>query len=256
MKKIFTFALACVMIVTTFIGCSKGSEAVNGTTNETETALDNLVEDAEIENAVTVVNDENETYIVGKDTEGNAVEIKTDKDGTVTKTVTDKNTGKKTTETTKVTTTKSVTTKQSTTTTKSKSETTTKAKTQTTTKQSTTAKQTTTKQQTTAKSTTAHTHNWQAVYKTRQVLVSKEPIYQTVTDYEEYLACANCDFRVTTANRRERDMHILETGHTAKREHEKVAIGSHKEITGYNEVYKDEKYIASYKCSCGATKSA
>ena len=162
-----------------FIGCSKESEPVNGTTEPTsvetvDEIVDNFTEEVSIEDTTT---DENgNEVLVGKDKDGNTVEIKTDSNGNVTKTVTDKDTGKKTEQTT------TVTTKKQETTTKKKSEETTK-KPETTTKKP--ASQT----------TSAHTHNF--VKKSKQILVKEawdEDIYETKQKMEEMQTfyCCGC----------------------------------------------------------------
>lgn len=185
MKKILAILLTVIVIATIFIGCSKESEPVNGTTEPTsvetvDEIVDNFAEDVSIEDTTT---DENgNEVLVGKDADGNTVEIKKDKDGNVTKTVTDKETGKKTEQTTTVPTTK-------------KSETTTKKKSEDNTKrpEATTKKPT---QNTTTKpasqTTSAHTHNF--VKKSKQVLVKKawdEDIYETKQKMVEE-QCAYC----------------------------------------------------------------
>ena len=179
MKKILAILLTVIVIATIFIGCSKESEPVNGTTEPTsvetvDEIVDNFAEDVSIEDTTT---DENgNEVLVGKDTDGNTVEIKKDKDGNVTKTVTDKETGKKTEQTTTVSTTKkSETTK--------KPETTTKKPTQNTTTKP--APQT----------TSTHTHNF--VKKSKQVLVKEawdEDIYETKQKMVECQSfyCSGC----------------------------------------------------------------
>lgn len=173
MKKILAILLTVIVIATIFIGCSKESEPVNGTTEPTsvesvDEIVDNFAEDVSIEDTTT---DENgNEIVVGKDKDGNTVEIKTDSNGNVTKTVTDKDTGKKTEQTTTV-----PTTKKSETTTKKKSEDTTR-KPETTTKKPASQTQSTT----VPKTTSAHTHNF--VKKSKQVLVKEawdEDIYET-----------------------------------------------------------------------------
>ena len=163
MKKIIAILLTMVMIATMFIGCSKEeSEAVNGTTEPETVAeeavdavVDELTEDVSIESTTTDKNGNEIT--IGKDADGNTVEVKTNKDGTVTKTVTDKKTGKKTEQTTTVAPKPVTTTLKSQQTTK-KSETTTKKSTpQTTKKTETTTKKPT--QTTTKPVTPGHTQN-------------------------------------------------------------------------------------------------
>lgn len=180
MKKILAILLTVIVIATIFIGCSKESEPVNGTTepSSVETVdeiVDNFTEDVSIEDTTT---DENgNEIVVGKDKDGNTVEIKTDSNGNVTKTVTDKDTGKKTEQTTTVPTTK-------------KSETTTKRP-ETTTKKPT--QNTTTKPA--SQTTSAHTHNF--VKKSKQVLVKEawdEDIYETRQKMveEQTFYCSGC----------------------------------------------------------------
>lgn len=185
MKKILAILLTVIVIATIFIGCSKESEPVNGTTepSSVETVdeiVDNFAEDVSIEDTTT---DENgNEIVVGKDKDGNTVEIKTDSNGNVTKTVTDKDTGKKTEQTTTVS-----TTKKSETTTKKKSEDTTKRP-ETTTKKPASQTQSTT----VPKTTSTHTHNF--VKKSKQVLVKAaydEDIYETKQKMEE-MQCFYC----------------------------------------------------------------
>lgn len=185
MKKILAILLTVIVIATIFIGCSKESEPVNGTTEPTsvesvDEIVDNFAEDVSIEDTTT---DENgNEIVVGKDKDGNTVEIKTDSNGNVTKTVTDKDTGKKTEQTTTV-----PTTKKSETTTKKKSEDTTR-KPETTTKKPASQTQSTT----VPKTTSAHTHNF--VKKSKQVLVKEawdEDIYETKQKMEE-MQCFYC----------------------------------------------------------------
>lgn len=184
MKKILAILLTVIVIATIFIGCSKKSEPVNGTTEPTsvetvDEIVDNFAEDVSIEDTTT---DENgNEIVVGKDKDGNTVEIKTDSNGNVTKTVTDKDTGKKTEQTT------TVTTKKQETTTKKKSEETAKRP-ETTTKKPT--QNTTTKPA--SQTTSTHTHNF--VKKSKQVLVKEawdEDIYETKQKMEE-MQCFYC----------------------------------------------------------------
>lgn len=188
MKKILTILLTVIIIATIFIGCSKESEPVNGTTEPTsvetvDEIVDNFTEDVSIEDTTT---DENgNEIVVGKDKDGNTVEIKTDSNGNVTKTVTDKDTGKKTEQTA------TVTTKKQETTTKKKSEDTTK-KPETTTKKPT---QNATTKPTSQQTTSAHTHNF--VKKSKQVLVKAaydEDIYETKQKMVERQSfyCSGC----------------------------------------------------------------
>lgn len=173
MKKILAILLTVIVVATIFIGCSKESEPVNGTTEPTsvetvDEIVDKFTEDVSVEDTTT--DEDGNEIIVGKDDKGNTVEIKKDKDGNVTKTVTDKETGKKTEQTTTI-----PTTKRPETTTKKKSEDDTK-KPETTTKKPASQTQSTT----VPKTTSAHTHNF--VKKSKQVLVKKawdEDIYET-----------------------------------------------------------------------------
>lgn len=185
MKKILAILLTVIVIATMFIGCSKESEPVNGTTEPTsvetvDEIVDKFTEDVSIEDTTT--DEDGNEVLVGKDTDGNTVEIKKDKNGNVTKTVTDKETGKKTEQTTTV-----PTTKRPETTTKKKSEDTTK-KPETTTKKPASQTQSTT----VPKTTSAHTHNF--VKKSKQVLVKEawdEDIYETKQKMVEE-QCAYC----------------------------------------------------------------
>lgn len=200
MKKLLSILLATTLLLTLFIGCSKSDKPTDASTEETVTTetvediVDELTEDVTVEET-TVDNDGNE-ITVGKDADGNTVEIKTAKDGTVTKTVTDKNTGKKTEQTTTVatkpvTTTKkpsdNQTTKPAGTKPNKPAETTTK-KTETTTKHT----------ETTKPPTTQHTHNW--VKKSKQVLVKEaydEPEMKRMQAYY----CSGCGMECGQASR-------------------------------------------------------
>ncbi|MDE5670698.1 MAG: hypothetical protein K2I14_04445 [Eubacterium sp.] len=185
MKKILAILLTVIVIATIFIGCSKESEPVNGTTepSSVETVdeiVDNLTEDVSIEDTTT--DEDGNEVLVGKDTDDNTVEIKKDKDGKVTKTVTDKETGKKTEQTTTVSTTK-------------KSETATKKKSEETTKKpETTAKKPASQTQSTTVPKTTSTHTHKFVKKSKQVLVKAawdEDIYETKQKMEE-MQCFYC----------------------------------------------------------------
>lgn len=283
MKKILAILLTVIVIATIFIGCSKESEPVNGTTepSSVETVdeiVDNFAEDVSIEDATT--DEDGNEIVVGKDKDGNTVEIKTDSNGNVTKTVTDKETGKKTEQTTTI-----PTTKKSETTTKKKSEDTTK-------KPETTTKKPASQTQTTA---TPHKHNYnKPVYSTRQVLVKAaydEDIYETKQKMVERQSfyCSGCHVdcileaqRLGYANYDEFHMYhimgwdglscpctydnpdsmllgqaigqpnskmypVYENG---KPVYEKVKTGT----KHHDAVYKDEQYISAYECSCGAVK--
>lgn len=272
MKKIFAILLTMVMIAIMFIGCSKEeSEAVNGTT-ESETVaeeavdavVDELTEDVSVESTTT---DENGNEItIGKDADGNTVEVKTNKDGTVTKTVTDKKTGKKTEQTTTVAPKPVTTTSKSQQTTK-KSETTTK-KTETTTKKP--AQTTTTKPAT----TTGHTHNF--VKKSKQVLVKEawdEDIYETREIKEMHSVCA-CGYDLTKAYRAGNypknegitsvamlymyhsnvDCPRVKAGQGTYRNEKYVVVGTEKvkvDTKHHDAEYRTETW---YECSCGTKK--
>lgn len=276
MKKILAILLTVIVIATIFIGCSKESEPVNGTTepSSVETVdeiVDNFAEDVSIEDTTT--DEDGNEVLVGKDTDGNTVEIKKDKDGNVTKTVTDKETGKKTEQTTTVPTTK-------------KSETTTKKKSETTTKKPASQTQTT---------TTSHKHNYnKPVYSTRQVLVKAaydEDIYETKQKMEEMQCfyCSGCHVDCTLEAQRlgYANYQIFHMKHCTGRDglscprtygnpdsmltgaafgapmykeypvyengkpvYEKVKTGT----KHHDAVYKDEQYVSAYECSCGAIK--
>ena len=280
MKKIFAILLAMVIIATMFIGCSKeNSEAVNGTTEPTTSTaeavnavVEEMTEDINIENITTDENGDN--VIVGTDEKGNTVEIKTDNNGKVTKTITDKDTGKKTEQTTTVTTTKPAdkpvtTTKAQSTTTTKKTETTTK-KSETTTKKpaAQTTKpqtQTTTKPAattTTKPTTTAHTHNW--VSKSKQVLVKAawdETVYETVEKREEHKFCNTCGLDMTIAFLTNPQGCSNGLEFLYKHDDETGCKGRHAEIVTVTEkvpktVHHDAQYKTEtwYECSCGAKK--
>lgn len=279
MKKIFAILLTMVMIATMFIGCSKEeSEAVNGTTEPETVAeeavdavVDELTEDVSVESTTT---DENGNEItIGKDADGNTVEVKTNKDGTVTKTVTDKKTGKKTEQTTTVAPKPVTTTSKSQQTTK-KSETTTKKSTPQTTKKT----ETTTKkpaQTTTKPATTGHTHNF--VKKSKQVLVKEawdEDIYETreIKEYHEDV-CA-CGYDCTQAYRDgkypkdagitssgmlyyyhvETDCPRVKAGQGTYCNAKYVVVGTEK--VKVDTIHHDAEYRTEtwYECSCGAKK--
>lgn len=281
MKKIFAILLTMVIIATMFIGCSKeNSEPVNGTTEpisvETvEDVVEKMTEDVSVESTST--DDNGNEIVVGKDDNGNTVEIKTDSNGKVTKTVTDKETGKKTEQTTTVTTTKpadkpvtttkaqSNTEAKKTGTTTKKSETTTKKATQTTKPQT----QTTTKPATTttttkpANTTTTHTHKW--VSKSKQVLVKEawdETVYETVEKQEQHAFCNSCGIDEYEAWKADPQgcsnpliwhmKHCNETNCTSNSRAAIVTITEQVPKTVHHDAqYKTETW---YECSCGAKK--
>lgn len=268
MKKIFAILLTMVMIATMFIGCSKEeSEPVNGTTEPETVAeeavdavVDELTEDVSVESTTT---DENGNEItIGKDADGNTVEVKTSKDGTVTKTVTDKETGKKTEQTTTVvpkpvtTTSKSqqttkkpeTTTKKSTPQTTKKPETTTKKPAQTTTKPTTTepASQTPAKPAQTTTTKPVHVHKF---------VTKTETKYETVTKQEEHGFCMDCGLDETEAYRRG-DIPGCTGGGMFHMKHCKQT--GCKGNVGGRIVTVTEKVAVTYtweECSCGATQN-
>ena len=279
MKKIFAILLTVIMIATIFIGCKNNEESkpVNATDTPVEAVdeiVDNLTEDISIKDTTTDENGNN--VVIGTDDNGNTVEVKTDKDGNITKTITDKDTGKKTEETTKAqTTTKktTTTTKKAVTTTK-KAETTTKKTTTTTKKATTTTKPATTKAPTTTKkatttakpTTTAHTHNYNIpVYAEKQVLVKAawdEDIYETKTEKKEYRVCKTCGLNFAgykeagyTGATTYASAHQRKTGHGgATTKFETVTTKVKTGTKHHDAEYKTEKYVAGYKCTCGAKK--
>lgn len=278
MKKILSMLLTVLFIVTVFVGCTAGTD--DATTEPTTVAeeavdavVDELTEDVSVESTTT---DENGNEItLGKDADGNTVEVKTNKDGTVTKTVTDKETGKKTEQTTTVAPKPVTTTAKSQQTTK-KSETTTKKSTPQTTKKT----ETTTKkpaQTTTTKpaATTGHTHNF--VKKSKQVLVKEawdEDIYETREIKENnHMVCA-CGYDITQAYRdgnypknegitsatmlsmyhnNTECPRVKETGSTYTNA-KTVVVGTERVKIGTK--HHDAEYRTEYwyECSCGAKK--
>lgn len=279
MKKIFAILLTMVMIATMFIGCSKEeSEAVNGTTEPETVAekavdavVDELTEDVSVESTTT---DENGNEItIGKDADGNTVEVKTNKDGTVTKTVTDKKTGKKTEQTTTVAPKPVTTTSKSQQTTK-KSETTTKKSTPQTTKRTETTTKKPAQTTTTKPATTGHTHNF--VKKSKQVLVKEawdEDIYETREIKELHEICA-CGYDCTKNYRNgnypkdegitsvgmlycyhvEIDCPRVKAGQGTYRNGKYVVVGTEKvkvDTKHHDAEYRTETW---YECSCGAKR--
>lgn len=283
MKKIFAILLTMVMIAIMFIGCSKEeSEAVNGTT-ESETVaeeavdavVDELTEDVSIESTTTDKNGNEIT--IGKDADGNTVEVKTNKDGTVTKTVTDKETGKKTEQTTTVAPKPVTTTSKSQQTTK-KSETTTKKSTPQTTKrtETTTKKpaQTTTTKPAATTTKPAHTHNF--VKKSKQVLVKEawdEDVYETREIKEMHEVCA-CGYDCTKNYRNGNypkdegitsvsmlymyhmnvDCPRVKSGQGTHRTSEYIVVGTEKVKIGTKHHGAEYRTETWYECSCGAKK--
>lgn len=272
MKKFLSIIFTIILTITVLAGCRSNdttdpaSAIDESTTIETvDEIVDELTEDVSVAESTTDENG-NET-IIGTDKDGNTVEIKTDSDGNVTKTVTDKNTGEKTEQTTKTTVPSAVP--------KPGNKPVTTTKQQTTTKPAT-KPQTTEKQNTTKKpvaQTTAHTHNWQPVYATRKVCVKEawtEEVTATVpVETPTYHCTCGAWFNETNCNenpKKSLTLHVINNGgpnDTHKNtntftmepipgEYETIVTGS----ISHPAEYKEEKYIASYKCSCGATKSA
>ena len=270
-KKIFAILFIAIMIATMFIGCKKeeDSEPVNATEpisvsdEEMEEAVNELTEDISVEETKT--DTDGNAVIVGQDDKGNTVEIKKNNDGTVTKTTVDKNTGKKTEQTTVVTTTKNTVT----TTNKSVPSTTEKSVTQTNKPKS--VNNTTT--------TTGHTHDYKPVYKTERIKVKDaydEPVY---TEQQAFY-CEGCGIECVTESAK------YYTGDNYSMFHMKHVVPSRNDgiiplcpkadekpstvpgdyfgkpnwikiQTGtihHDAVYEDRKAIDYYKCSCGATK--
>ena len=279
MKKLLSISITVLLIIIIFVGCSNTTTDTNTTTGPTTSTaeavnavVEELTEDVSVESTSTDAN--GNEVVVGTDKDGNTVEIKTDNNGKVTKTVTDKETGKKTEQTTTVTTTKPADkpvtttkaqpntkkteniTKKSETTTKKATAQTTKPQTQTTTKPATTT--TTTKPE-----TTAHTHNW--VSKSKQVLVKEawdETVYETVEKKEQHSICRTCGLDETAAWDKDPQgcssdgvyhmKHISETNCTGASRSELVTITEKVPKTVHHDAqYKTETW---YECSCGAKK--
>ena len=268
-KSIFAILLTVIMVATIFIGCKNNEEskpvnAIDTPVEAVDEIIDNLTEDISVEDTTTDENGNN--VVIGTDDNGNTVEVKTDKDGNITKTITDKDTGKKTEETTKATT-KAVTTtkKNTTTTTKKATVTTTKP---TTTKPTTKAPTTTKKVTTTAKpTTTAHVHNYNIpIYAEKQVLVKAawdEDIYETKKTKVQHTVCNTCGLDFTagykaagyTGGTAYAGAHARKTGHYGTRiEYETVTTKVKTGTKHHPAEYKTEKYVAGYKCTCGAKK--
>lgn len=296
MKKLLSILLATTLLLTLFIGCSKSDEPTDASTKETVTTetvediVDELTEDVTVEE--TTVDDDGNEITVGKDADGNTVEIKTAKDGTVTKTVTDKNTGKKTEQTTTVAT-KPVPTKPN----NGKSDTTKPSATKPADKTTTTTKPSTTKP-----TTTAHTHNYQPVYKTEPIYETQKVLVKEAYDEPEMVCeqayyCSGCGVDCFAEARKyglstqmfhmkhckqgpwaERDtgmpvcdMHLMPN---APMQTMRLSSGSGLGLPNFklyptgktihhDAVYEDKKVqtgtkqvITGYKCSCGATKPA
>lgn len=259
-KRISAILLTMIVIATIFVGCKKEEESkpVNATDTTVSTTpvaeiADNLTEKVSDENTET-------------DDNGNTVEINTD--NTVTNTVTDKDTGKTTEQTTAATTTKKQTATTTTTKATTTKPTTTKAtttKAQTTTKPTT--KPTTTKAPTTTKpTTTVHTHNYNIpIYAERQKLVKAawdEDIYETKKTKVEHYVCNVCGldfagYKATgyTSGTAYAGAHARKTGHKgAHYEYETIETKVKVDTIHHPAEYKTEKYVAGYKCTCGAKK--
>ena len=270
MKKILSMLLTVLFIITVFIGCTNTGKD-DATTEPTTVAeeavdavVDELTEDVSVESTTT---DENGNEItIGKDADGNTVEVKTNKDGTVTKTVTDKETGKKTEQTTTVapkpvtTTSKSQqTTKKPETTTKKSTPQTTK-KPETTTKkpaQNTTTKPATTKPASQTPAKPAQTTTTKPVH-VHKFVTKTETVQETVTKQEQHNFCMTCGLDETEAYRRGDIPGCTSTTMFHMKHVKQAHPNTTGNASGGKIVTVTEEVEVTYayeKCSCGATQN-